>query len=85
MGLPFTISAGLTSAVILMSESRGSHDHILQSQIRDSPQPGGPGPHIYVPQEQDGPVILPHTGSVFVASCNSQGYDEGIPPRLHAG
>jgi hypothetical protein len=28
---------GLASAVILRSESRGIHDHILLSQIRDSP------------------------------------------------
>jgi hypothetical protein len=27
----------LASAVILRSEYRGTHDHILQSQIRDSP------------------------------------------------
>jgi hypothetical protein len=55
----------LTSVVILGSESRGTHDHILLSQIRDSPQPGGPGPHIYIPQEQGGPVIRPDTGFPF--------------------
>jgi hypothetical protein len=33
MGLSFTIAAGLASAVILRSESRGTHDHILLSQI----------------------------------------------------
>jgi hypothetical protein len=32
MGLPFTIAA---RAVILGSESRGTHDHILLYQIRD--------------------------------------------------
>jgi hypothetical protein len=26
------------------------------------PQPGGPGPRIYIPQEQGGPVIPPGTG-----------------------
>jgi hypothetical protein len=36
-GLSFTIAAGLASAVILGSESRGPHDHILLSQISDSP------------------------------------------------
>jgi hypothetical protein len=36
MGLSFTIAAGLASAVILGSESRGTHDHVLLSQIRDS-------------------------------------------------
>jgi hypothetical protein len=29
------------------------------------PQPEGPGPHIYIPQEQSGPVILPGTGLPF--------------------
>jgi spore germination protein YaaH len=34
-GLSFTIAAGPRSAVILGSESRGTHDHILLSRIRD--------------------------------------------------
>jgi hypothetical protein len=46
----------LASAVILRFVSRGTHDHILLSQIRD-PQTGGPGPSIYILQEQGGPVI----------------------------
>jgi hypothetical protein len=29
------------------------------------PQPGGPGPHIYIPQERGGPVIPPGTGFPF--------------------
>jgi hypothetical protein len=37
MGLSFTITAVLASALILKSESRGAHDQILLSQIRDSP------------------------------------------------
>jgi hypothetical protein len=36
--------------------------HILLSQIWDSPQPGVPGPCIYIPQEQGGPVIPSGTG-----------------------
>jgi hypothetical protein len=47
------------SAVILKSEPRRTHDHILLSHIRDSPQPGGPGSRIYIPQEENGPVIPP--------------------------
>jgi hypothetical protein len=66
----------LVSAVILGSESRGSRDHNLLSQIRDSLYPGGPGPRIYIPQEQ---------GSLFVASYGLQGYGGGIRNRLHAG
>jgi hypothetical protein len=65
----------LTSAVILRSESHRTH-HILLCQIRDPPppQPGGPGPRIYIPQGQGGPIILPGTGFRFrrllrLASC----------------
>jgi hypothetical protein len=36
-GLSFTITCGLVSTVILRSEFRGTHDHILLSQIRDFP------------------------------------------------
>jgi hypothetical protein len=53
---------GLARAVTLGSKSRRTHDHILLSHLR-LPQPGGPGPCIYIPQEQGGPVIPP--GTVF--------------------
>jgi hypothetical protein len=53
---------GLTSTVPLWCESRGTQDHILLSKFLRLPQPGGPGPRIYVPQEQGGPVIPPGTG-----------------------
>jgi hypothetical protein len=49
------------------------------------PQLGGPGPHIYITQEQGGPVILLGTGFPFVASYDSQGYGGGILIRLHTG
>jgi hypothetical protein len=49
----------LASAVQLGSESRGTQDRILLSQFLRLPQPGGPGPRIYVPQEQGGPDIPP--------------------------
>jgi hypothetical protein len=52
----------LASAVILGSESRGTHDHILLPQIRDSPNLEGQVPCIYIPQEQSGPVIPSGTG-----------------------
>jgi hypothetical protein len=55
----------LASAVPLESESRGTQDHILLSQFLRLPQPGGPGPCIYIPQEQGGPVIPPGTGFPF--------------------
>jgi hypothetical protein len=31
----------------------------------EAPQPGGPGPHIYIPREQGGPVMTPGTGFPF--------------------
>jgi hypothetical protein len=51
----------LASAVILGSESRGTHDHVLLSQIRDW---RARFPCLY-PQEQGGPVIPPGTGLPF--------------------
>jgi hypothetical protein len=41
----------LASVVILRSESRGTHDHILLSHIR--------GSRVYIPPEHGGPVISP--------------------------
>jgi hypothetical protein len=49
----------LTSAVQFGSDSRETEDNILMSQFLRLPQPGGPGPSIYIPQEQDGPYIPP--------------------------
>jgi hypothetical protein len=56
---------GLASAVLLGPESRGTEDHISLSQFFNLPQPEGPGPRIYIPQEQGGPVIPPGTGLPF--------------------
>jgi hypothetical protein len=47
----------LASAIILRSESRGTRDHILLTQIRDCPTVEG--------QEQSVPVIPPGTGFPF--------------------
>jgi hypothetical protein len=54
----------LARAVTLRSKSCRTHGHILLSRLR-LPQPGGPGPRIYIPQEQGGPVIPPGTGFPF--------------------
>jgi hypothetical protein len=54
----------LASAVILRSESSGTHDHILLTQIRDSPDLVVQSPYLY-PQVQGGPVIPPGTGFPF--------------------
>jgi hypothetical protein len=52
---------GLARAVALRSKSCRTHGHILLSDLR-LPQPGVPGPRIYIPQEQGDPVIPPGTG-----------------------
>jgi hypothetical protein len=51
----------LAIAVILRSESHGTHDRILLTQIRDSPNLEEQVPVFISPQEQGGPVILPGT------------------------
>jgi hypothetical protein len=66
------------SAVIFMSESRGTHDHILLSQIRGSP--------VFIfPRNRVAQLYPQALGSLFVASYDSQGYGGGIRPRLHTG
>jgi hypothetical protein len=72
----------LTSEVILWSESHGTHNHIILSD--SSPQPGGPGPRIYIPQEQGGPVISPGTGFPFRHLLRLTGLQwrySNLPPR----
>jgi hypothetical protein len=65
MGLSFTITAGPRQCT--HSWVRGPRDSWSYFTVSDSrlPQPGGPGPLIYIPQEQAGPVIPPGTGFPF--------------------
>jgi hypothetical protein len=58
-GLSFTIATG--SRQRSHSEVRETHDHILLTQIPDSPNLEGQAQRIYIPQEQSGPVIPKHT------------------------
>jgi hypothetical protein len=51
-------------AIIHWLESCRTYNHILLSHLR-LPQPGEPAPHIYILQEQGGPVIPPGTGFHF--------------------
>jgi hypothetical protein len=44
-------------------QSRRTRDHILLSHLK-LPQPGGPGPRIYIPHEQGGRVISPCRGGL---------------------
>jgi hypothetical protein len=51
----------------------------------ETPQPGGPGPRIYIPQEQCGPVYPKALDYLFVAFYDSQGNGGGVRPSLHTG
>jgi hypothetical protein len=73
------------SAVTLGSKSHKTHDHIFIVSNLRFPKPGRPGPSIFIPQEQGGPVIPLGTGFPFVASYDSQGCGGGILIRLHKG
>jgi hypothetical protein len=77
-GLPFTIAAGPRKrSHTWVRVPRDSWPYFTVSYSR-LPQPGGPGPRIYIPQEQGGPVIPSAQGPRFVASYDSQGYG-GLP------
>jgi hypothetical protein len=65
MGLSFTIAAG--SRQRSHSQVRVPRDLRPYFNVSDSrfPEPRGPGPRIYIPQEHGGPVIPPGTGFPF--------------------
>jgi hypothetical protein len=71
--------SAICSVITQWSESSRTCSHTLLSHLR-LPQPGGLGSRIYeyIPREQGGPVIVPALGSLYVASCDSQGYSGGI-------
>jgi hypothetical protein len=85
MGLSFTIAAGPRQCSHF--QVRVPRDSWPRFTVSDSrlPQRGGPGPCIYIPQEQGGPHIPQALGSLFVAFVDSQGYGGGIRPRFHTG
>jgi hypothetical protein len=58
----------MASAVILRLESRGTHDHILLSQIRDSPNLEGQVPVFISPRNRVGQLYPQALGSLFAAS-----------------
>jgi hypothetical protein len=77
-------SCVICSAITHWLESRRTRNRILLPHLR-LPQPGGPGPCIYLPKEQGGPVIHPALNSLSVTSYDLQGYGGGILTRLHTG
>jgi hypothetical protein len=72
----------LASAVILMSESRRSHDHMLLSQIRDSPNLEGQVPVFISPRNRMTRLYPQALGFLCVVSYDSQGYGGGIRTNL---
>jgi hypothetical protein len=73
----------LTSAVILGSGSRGPHDHILLSQIWDSPNLEGQDPVFISPRKRIAQLYPQALDSLFVAFYDSQVYGGGIRTLLH--
>jgi hypothetical protein len=74
----------LASAVVLRSESRGTHDHILLSQILDSPNLEGPVLVFISSRNRVAQLYLQALVSLFVAFYDPQGYGGGIRTPLHA-
>jgi hypothetical protein len=70
----------LVSAVILRSESRGTYDHILLSQIRDSPNLEGQVSVFISPRSTVSRLCTQTLGSLSVVSYDSLGYGGGIQP-----
>jgi hypothetical protein len=63
--MSFTIAAGprqRSYSEVRVPRDSWPHFIVLDSRL---PQQGGPGPRIYIPQEQCGPVISPGTGFPF--------------------
>jgi hypothetical protein len=85
MYLSFTIATGPHRRIILRSESRWTHGHILVSQIRHSPNLEGQVPVFIFPRNRVAQLYSQVLGVLFVASYYFQGYGGGIGPRLHAG
>jgi hypothetical protein len=71
-----------TSAAILRSESRGTHDHIPLSQIRDSFNLEGQDPVFLSPRNRVAQLHPKALGSLFVVPYDSQGYGGAIRTRL---
>jgi hypothetical protein len=64
-GLSFTTAAGprqRSHSQVLVPRDSWPYFTVSDSRL---PHPGGPGPHIYIPQEQGGPVMTSGTGFPF--------------------
>jgi hypothetical protein len=70
----------LAYTVIMGSESRGTEDHILLSQIRDSPNLEGQVPIFISTRKRVAQLYPQELGSLFVASYDSQATVEVFEP-----
>jgi hypothetical protein len=75
----------LASAEILGFESRGTHDYILLSQIRDSLNLKSQVPVFISLTNRVAQFYPRHWFCLFVALYESQGYGGSIGTRFHAG
>jgi hypothetical protein len=80
---PLQFLLALASAVILGSESSGTHDHILLSQIRDSRNLEGQVLVFISPRNRVARLYPQELGSLFIASYDPQGYGGGIRTHHH--
>jgi hypothetical protein len=74
-----------SSALILWSEPRGTHDHILLSQIRDSPNLEDQVPVIISPRNRVTQWYPEPLDPIFIASHDSQGCGGDIGTHLDTG
>jgi lipopolysaccharide assembly outer membrane protein LptD (OstA) len=75
----------LASIIIPGSESRGTHDYILLSQIQYSHNLEILVPVFISPKKRVAQLYPQALGSLFDASYDSQSYGGGIRTRLYAG
>jgi hypothetical protein len=75
----------LASAVILWSQYRRSHNHIILTQIRYSPNLESQDPVFTSLHDRVTQFYSQALGSLFVDSYDTQGYGGGIRTRLHVG
>jgi hypothetical protein len=85
MGQPYTTAAGpLQRSRSWIRVPRDSWWYFTVSDSR-LPQPGGPGPLIYIPRNRVAQLYLQALCSRLVASYDSQCYRGGTRTGLHAG
>jgi hypothetical protein len=75
----------LARVVSFRSESRGTHDHILLAQIRDSPNLGGQVPVFISPRNRVARLYPQTMGSLFVTSTTRRATVEVFDPASTRG